>query len=509
MRSASQTTDAGSGTTEQNFASVFAGVFNSKQLSTDATARQARLVVDGIYQFPCASSTFAVGDYVMATYAANALADQTVSKTTNSARAIGRVVKEYQSATTVVKCRLISKILTGGMNAASGALTATDITGTDSSLDIVGQAGSASAGGAVPITGGAGNGATNAGGAVGATGGAGGTGTTTTGGAGGAGNLTGGAGGTATTGTAGAGGASAVLGGAGGASSGAAGIGGAGGAVSMIGGVGGASATTSAGISGVGGAVTITGGAGGACAATGAQASAAGGAVTITAGASGTVAGSTAAAAGGAASFVSGAGGASTSTGAGGAGGATAITGGVGGAGSATGTGGAGSTVTVTAGAGGATSGAGTGGAGGNVNLVPGAGGTTSGGTAGAAGSVLFNGGGINVNSPAFVANTNTTIFVATRACRIVGCSCLFNATAGGTSTLNITKETTTGGPGTGTTILNANFNLNATGNTIQNGAITTGAARLLAAGDRVSTSFNHAIQSTTGLVIAMEIAPQ
>jgi len=53
-----------------------------------------------------------------------------------------------------------------------GAVTASDITGEDSSLGIVGLAGNAGAGGAIPITGGAGDG-NAAGGAVGMTGGAG------------------------------------------------------------------------------------------------------------------------------------------------------------------------------------------------------------------------------------------------------------------------------------------------------------------------------------------------
>ena len=47
LRSASQFADGGTAAlTQAAFAAVFAGVLNSKQLSTDATARAARVVVD-------------------------------------------------------------------------------------------------------------------------------------------------------------------------------------------------------------------------------------------------------------------------------------------------------------------------------------------------------------------------------------------------------------------------------------------------------------------------------
>ena len=168
-----------------------------------------------------------------------------------------------------------------------GALTATDITCTDASLAIAGQA--AAQGGAVAVAGGASSTATNAGGAITSTGGAGGS-------------------------TSGAGGAVTDTGGAGGGS-------GAGGAVSDVGGAGGAT--------GAGGAASVTGGAGGATSGTGGAASVTGGAGT---------AGNSA---GGAASVTAGAGQGT------GAGGATTIAGGASGAG-ATGNGGA---ANVTAGA--------------------------------------------------------------------------------------------------------------------------------------------------------------
>lgn len=151
-----------------------------------------------------------------------------------------------------------------------GAVTATSITGTDSSLGINGQA--AAQGGAVVVTGGTSSTAGNAGGAVSLVGGtpgatsAGGAATVVAGaggatsGAGGVGSVTGGAG------TAGnsAGGVGKVVGGAGQGSAaggkgqvtgGAGGATGAGGTADVTGGAGGAT-------SGAGGAVNITGGAG-------------------------------------------------------------------------------------------------------------------------------------------------------------------------------------------------------------------------------------------------------
>jgi hypothetical protein len=94
------------------FAPLFAGVSNSRQQASDDTGRGARLLVDGIFEFPCASSTFAVGDYVTPDYSSG-LVSQRLKKTTDSQKAIGRVIKEYTAATTKVKVRLSSRLLTG------------------------------------------------------------------------------------------------------------------------------------------------------------------------------------------------------------------------------------------------------------------------------------------------------------------------------------------------------------------------------------------------------------
>ena len=174
----------------------------------------------------------------------------------------------------------------------SGALTATDITGTDSSLGITGLAGSAgSAGGAIPIIGGAGD-TNGAGGAVGLTGGAGagsglGGAATLTGGLGGATNAIGGAA-TVTAGQGSGTGNGAVASLVGGAS-GAGGATGTGGIAKIVGGASvatngsGGAAQVTGGVStgnGTGGAVTLTGGASGGASGTGGSVNIASGAPT-------------------------------------------------------------------------------------------------------------------------------------------------------------------------------------------------------------------------------------
>lgn len=153
-----------------------------------------------------------------------------------------------------VQIQILSVLVSG----ASGSITATDITGTDSSLDIVGQTPTASAaGGSVNITGAIGGATSGTGGAA-----------TMTGGAGTAGNS--------------AGGVATVTGGAGQGTA-------AGGIASMVGGASGAGATGNGAVSKiVGGAALSTNGSGGAAQVTGgvATGTGTGGAVTIASGAS-------------------------------------------------------------------------------------------------------------------------------------------------------------------------------------------------------------------------------
>jgi len=150
------------------------------------------------------------------------------------------ILPAFQSGDSEMKTLTLEQIITlveaGG---ADGIITPKAITGADASLDITGIAGSAGAGGAVPIAGGAGD-LTNVGGVASVTGGASGPGAT---GNGGATSVTGGA----ALSTNGSGGAGSVVGGV------ATGTG-TGGAISITGGA-------SAGASGTGGDVNIAAGA--------------------------------------------------------------------------------------------------------------------------------------------------------------------------------------------------------------------------------------------------------
>lgn len=265
----------------------------------------------------------------------------------------------------------------------------------------------------------------------------------------------------------------------------------AGGAVTLLGGAGGAT--------GAGGAVTITGAAGGGT-------SGLGGAVTITGGAG--VAGNSA---GGAASLIGGlgqgsqAGGAVTITS--GAAGATGVAGAVNIAVGAA-TAGAGSAITITGG-----NGAGGTAAGGNINLVPGTAVTT-----GAPGEFQINSSSglceVTWNQPisstAVPASGSVgNIFIANRAYRVkaVRCSVVLQGTS---LTVNVTKETTTGAPGSGTaTGLIQAAMAPAVSNTVVSATMAVSVATTsLAAGDRLSFTLAGTVGAATGLTISCLLLP-
>lgn len=262
IKPASSLADQGSAALSQAlFASLFAGMSLSQQLSSDATARGARLLVEGDVELTCDSTTFNPGDYVTITYTAGVLSNQNVTKTTDRTLAIAKVIRRYSSATTKVWVRFQSPVLSG-----------LDMDAAGTSADITGVPGVAAGdnGGTATITGGAA--APH---------------TTGTGGVGGTETSAGGVGGAATTGTGGAGGTGNVRGGVGGATSAGTGAGGAGGAATLIAGAGG---NSFGGAAGAGGAVTITGGASGTgTAAAGGDVNITGGAANATNGAGGNV----------------------------------------------------------------------------------------------------------------------------------------------------------------------------------------------------------------------------
>jgi hypothetical protein len=113
-RSFSNFADLGSAALMQAaIARLFLGVSNEQALATDATQRGTRTLVDGVFVFACDSNTFEVGDYVGASYNVNVLRNQQVTKVLFRHLALGRVVKRYSAATTLVKCRLLSRYLSG------------------------------------------------------------------------------------------------------------------------------------------------------------------------------------------------------------------------------------------------------------------------------------------------------------------------------------------------------------------------------------------------------------
>lgn len=101
----------------------------------------------------------------------------------------------------------------------------------------------------------------------------------------------------------------------------------------------------------------------------------------------------------------------------------------------------------------------------------------------------------------------NTTFFIATRALQVVAASCWFDITAGGTSTLDVIKDTGTTAVAGGSSILSAAFNLAATARTTQTGTLSaTAADDVLAAGDRLSVKYGNAIQNTTVVAVTVEM---
>lgn len=104
---------------------------------------------------------------------------------------------------------------------------------------------------------------------------------------------------------------------------------------------------------------------------------------------------------------------------------------------------------------------------------------------------------------------TDRSFFIATRPWYVKAINQIHSVAAGGTSTLDVTKDTGTTAPGAGTVMTTAAFDLNATANTVQTGALaTTAGLRKLAAGDRLARNNNHAIQSTAGVKIGVELIP-
>lgn len=99
-------------------------------------------------------------------------------------------------------------------------------------------------------------------------------------------------------------------------------------------------------------------------------------------------------------------------------------------------------------------------------------------------------------------AATDRVIFIAPVACTVVAASEVHAVAAGGASTLQLVKDTGTTAPGAGTDLLSSAWDLNATANTVQVGALT--GTLTLAVGDRLALDWANAIQSSAGIAVTV-----
>lgn len=109
------TWDTDLATTQESFIDAFLGV----ALDTAIAGQTPRIRVGtrGVYEFDCASASFAVGAYVgPAKQSGNLLEPQKVAAVATADLAIGRVVEATSSATKV-KVRIFSALMEGGVQA--------------------------------------------------------------------------------------------------------------------------------------------------------------------------------------------------------------------------------------------------------------------------------------------------------------------------------------------------------------------------------------------------------
>ena len=99
--------------------------------------------------------------------------------------------------------------------------------------------------------------------------------------------------------------------------------------------------------------------------------------------------------------------------------------------------------------------------------------------------------------------------FIARRNYQVTDASCVFSVAAGGTSTVQLVRDTLTDAPGAGTDLLGTAFNLNATANTVIVGSLTADARfNYLMAGDRLAVDFANAAQSSAGVTVTVSLIP-
>lgn len=108
----SLTTGATEALDQQSIAEQFCGVALNQRLSSETTTgdnSRRDFSADGIFLFPCPSTTWEIGDLVGVSWnGGSALANQVVAKVTEVGRAIGVCVERTTGAVTQVRVRLLS-----------------------------------------------------------------------------------------------------------------------------------------------------------------------------------------------------------------------------------------------------------------------------------------------------------------------------------------------------------------------------------------------------------------
>ncbi len=106
-----------------------------------------------------------------------------------------------------------------------------------------------------------------------------------------------------------------------------------------------------------------------------------------------------------------------------------------------------------------------------------------------------------------WAANTDRSFFTVDRNYTAYCSSEVHAVAAGGTSTAQVTKDSTTDAPGAGVDLLTTANDLNGTANTVVSDLlVTTLGYRNLQAGQRISYDFAHAVQSSAGLCVTVSL---
>jgi hypothetical protein len=114
-------TEAGSaGKLAERFLGVAQAAHNSSSANLYVANRTTIEVQTlGVYEYPCTSATFEIGDRVRGKKdtGGNFFLAQEVEKTTNDSLAIGKVTKRYATATTKVEFQILGVVNPGGQKA--------------------------------------------------------------------------------------------------------------------------------------------------------------------------------------------------------------------------------------------------------------------------------------------------------------------------------------------------------------------------------------------------------